>query len=413
MVNDADRGRIGRSDGAGWLPADVAPPDLTMETADPSWAGDLGAFLRQNVRPGARHLRVRVVGSGSHRFTPVRLPEGIILEIQVQASPGAGPPSWSPDPQATGPGLIELRGGALVLSNVLLRHDPTSRLESLLSLDDAHLILYRCQLTVPPDSAATAGDLIVFRAPTTRPMSDHPGNAVFGGAVDRPVCRLIDTVLIAHRTAIRAELGRGLVAMSNSAVASDETAVGLDPSKVARRAFAADLRLDRCTLVAARSIVGLGPWRGLAPAPDRPWLICSRRCAFVTLSEAKTREAVLLRVDAEAFAGGALFWQSEDDAYELDRVITADEGPGEPTGPREFRTQWDLIWGSNHLTRPVVLPRSPSSRLRDRPRPGHLEPSDLILDPQFQSQRPELGVGAELGTLGIVPRPARPGVRRN
>ena len=98
-----------------------------------------------------------------------------------------------------------------------------------------------------------------------------------------PVCRLIDTILIANGTALRAELGRGLVAMTRCAVASDETAIELDPGRVARRSFEADLWLDRCTLVAGRSIIGLGRWPGVLAGPDRPWLIHSRRCAFLTL----------------------------------------------------------------------------------------------------------------------------------
>ena len=226
---------------------------------------------------------------------------------------GDGLPSWSPDPQATGPGLIELRGGALVLSNLVLRHDPASRLESLLALDDSHLVLFRCQFTVPPDSGRTAGDLIVFRAATTRPMRDHLGNAGFHVPVNRPVCRLIETILIANGTALRAELGRGLVAMTRCGVASDETAIELDPGRVARRSFGADLWLDRCTLVAGRSIIGLGRWPGVLAGPDRPWLIDSRRCAFVTLADQKARDAVLLRVDADAYAGGCLFWQADGD----------------------------------------------------------------------------------------------------
>src|SRR5262249_35083387 len=112
-----------------------AADDLVMRTSDPEWSGDLGRFLRARIPPRARHVRVLVVGSGTHPFTPVRLPEGITLEVHVEADLRNGRlPSWSPDPQATGPGLIELRGGALVLSNLILRHDPVSKLESLLAL---------------------------------------------------------------------------------------------------------------------------------------------------------------------------------------------------------------------------------------------------------------------------------------
>src|SRR5262249_50401354 len=150
------------------------------------------------------------------------------------------------------------------------------------------------------------------------------------------------------------------------------------------------------TLVSAQSILGLGPWRGLLPGPDRPWLISSTRSAFLTLSDPKTREAALLRVDADAFAGGGLFWQSEGDGYELDRIIAAGEGPAEPIDPREARTQWDQFWGSNHLTRLVTVPRGASPWLRERPRPGRIEPPDLILAPQ----RPQFAVGADLPSLG-------------
>jgi serine/threonine-protein kinase len=392
-----------------------AADDLVMRTSDPQWSGDLGAFLRGRIPPDARHVRVLVVGSGAHRFTPVRLPDGLTLEVHVEADPrNGGLPSWSPDPHATGPGLIELRGGALVLSNLILRHDPVSKLESLLTLDDSHLVLFRCQLTVPPDSGGAAGDLIVFRSPTTQPMPDHPGNAAFQKPVDRPACRLIDTVLIANRTALRAELGRGLVALTRCAVASDETVIELVPARVARRSFGADLWLDRCTLVAGRSIVRLGPWPGVRAGPDRPWLINSRRCAFITLSDTRTRDAVLLRVDADAYAGGCLFWQADGDAYELDRVAIAGEVP--PAAPRRgeipIDRQWDYFWSAHHATRGVTGPRSAALRFR-LPRTGRIEPSDLILDPAFPGQRGSFGVGADLPGTGSGPRRGFPATRPN
>jgi serine/threonine-protein kinase len=376
--------------------------ELVMNTADPRWGGDLGLFLRR-LPQQSRRVRVRVTGSGSHRFTPVRLPRGLILEVRVdEPPPGVGRPSWSPDPQATGPALIELSGGALVLSNLHLRHDPASRLDSLLSVEDSHLVLARCQLTVPPDSGVTAGDLITFRAPTTRGMPVQLGGEVFQIAADRPVCRLIDTVLIANRTALRAELGRGIVAMSGCAVASDETAIQLDPTRVARDAFAADLWLDRCTVVAARSIIGLGPWRGVMAGPDAPWLLNSRGCVFVTLSDARARDAALLRVDADSYAGGSLFWQADGDAYDVDRMVAAGEAPPAPTRPGELNP-WFPFWAGHHATRTVIGPHATSPRLRRRPRPGRIEPTDLILEPAPAGQR--AAAGADLREIGIGARP--------
>ena len=181
----------------------AAVEELVMKTSDFRWGGDLGAFLRESIPPGTRSARVRVIGSGAHPFTPVRLPDGMGLDLFVERdSPGAPPPSWSPAPQSRGPALIELRGGALSFHNLHLRQDPSSAVERLIVVEGAHLVLSRCRLDVPPEPGSPAGDLIVFRAPTTQPMPGPPGISAFGVPIDRPVCRLIDTVLVADRTAL-------------------------------------------------------------------------------------------------------------------------------------------------------------------------------------------------------------------
>jgi serine/threonine-protein kinase len=394
----------------------AAPPDLEIRTADPSFNGDLGAFLRSRVSRSSPHVRIRVLGTGAHRFTPVSLPDGLTVEIQVVPEPAnAEPPWWSPDPQAEGRALIELHGGALVLSRLNLRHDPASRLRCLLAADDAHLILDRCQLAVPPDSVASTGDLIQFRATTTRPMVDRPGKTVFAAPVDRPVCRLIDTVLIANGAAVRGKMGRGLIALTNCAVAGDDAALALEPTGVARRAFIADLWLDRCTLVSGRSIVRLGPWPGLLPGPVRPWLIRSRQCVFVAHTEARPREAMLMRVDAEAYAGGTVFWQADGDAFELDDVIAARDAPAASANSREgMNHRWERFWGAHHAGSALGGPRGSALRFREWPRPGRIEPSDLVLEKAApQGPRAQPVVGADLPALGIAPRPLRPGPRRN
>ncbi len=119
--------------------SDSDPLDLTFETAAPPWDGDLGAFLRDRLTPGLAHARVHVLGSGHNRFTPVRLPRDLWLEIRVEPLATAEPPSWSPQPNASGPALIELHGGALVLSNLILRHEETSHLEHLIHVEEGHL----------------------------------------------------------------------------------------------------------------------------------------------------------------------------------------------------------------------------------------------------------------------------------
>ena len=108
---------------------------LTFDTQAPPWNGDLGAFLRDRLTPGLKHARSSWSARDNHRFTPVRLPDGLYLEIRVEPLAASEPPSWSPEPGATGPALIELHGGALVMSNVILRHDdaPASRTSDLMS----------------------------------------------------------------------------------------------------------------------------------------------------------------------------------------------------------------------------------------------------------------------------------------
>ncbi len=95
-----------------------------------------------------------------------------------------------------------------------------------------------------------------------------------------------------------------MVALTECAIAAGVTGVELLPSKVSRHRFEADLVMDHCTMTSERSIVRIGPWLGLPPGPDRPWLITSRNCAFLAMYDRKTRETVLLRADADALAAG-------------------------------------------------------------------------------------------------------------
>ena len=275
---------------------------------------------------GVRYARISVVGSGSHRFSAVHLPTGVSLEIRVEAS-GSELPSWSPDPLATGPGLIELEGGALVLANLILHHDPASRLEHLIHLEDGHLILSHCQLTTPGSSPNLTGDLIAFRSVTTRPISYDSRHPVFSNYSERPVCLVLESLLITNGTALRAELGRGLVALNQTAIAAGDTAIDLVPSRVARSRFDADLSLENCTLTAERTIIRMGRWAGTPPGPDRPWLITSQNCVFISSYDRKTRETALLRADPSALSSGSVFWQAKNDVADADVFAALGDGP--------------------------------------------------------------------------------------
>ncbi len=78
--------------GTASAPASTAALELTFRTGTAPWGGDLGAFLRDNLLPSFHFVRVRVIGTGRHVFTPLKLPRGIRLEIRVEATtPGAAP----------------------------------------------------------------------------------------------------------------------------------------------------------------------------------------------------------------------------------------------------------------------------------------------------------------------------------
>jgi hypothetical protein len=408
---DSERKEPGRAPARSVSTFAVTPPSAVVElefsTESQPWAGDLGAFLRDKLTPGIRNVRVTVVGSGPHRFTPVRLPQGLWLELRVEPVSTAEPPSWSPQPNATGPALLELRGGALVLSNLVLRHDETSSLEHLIHVEDGHLVLSRCQFVASGSSVDFPGDLIAFTAASTRERPNDPDRALFSSPVDRPVCRMHESVLITGGTALKAELGRGLLALTQCAVAAGANAIELLPSRVSRQRFEADLVLDRCTMASERSVIRLGPWPGLAPGPDRPWLITSQSCAFVAAYDRKSKETVLLRADADALARGTISWQARDDAVDVDFFIAATDAPL-PTNPRrDLQLQWMRFWGEPHMAGHMTGPRggsAPSVRLWERLRPGRVEPFDLILNPD----RGILNVGADLGWIGPKPRTVRP-----
>jgi eukaryotic-like serine/threonine-protein kinase len=393
------------------------PSELTFDTSDPTWGGDLGVFLRDRLTPGVGHVRVRVIGSGHHQFTPVRLAAGLWLEIRVEPLSAAEPPSWSPAPNSTGPALIQSLGGALFISHFNLRHNETSRLEHLIHVEDGDLVMSRCQITAPGSTADFAGDLIAFRSLSTQPYSTDPGREIFSTRVNRPVCRLHESVLITSGIALRAELGRGLVALTECAIAGGETGVELVPSRVSSRRFDVDLVMDHCTLTAEQPVVRLGPWLGSLKGPDRPWLITSRNCAFLAMYERKTRETVLLRADADALARGTVSWQATDDAVDVDYFTAVGTGLPSPNRPRDLHLQWVHFWGYRHMNGRITGPRGtgsqPSVRFFDRLRPGRVEPVDLLLNRDYHPDRDTLNVGADLGWLGLTPRVNRSGRQRN
>ena len=378
--------------------------ELLFDTAAKPWSGNLGVYLHDQVRAGDAQVRVRVSGTGRFFFTPVILPEGTSLEIIVETSRSTGgvPPEWYPSKDATAEALIAVKGGDLVLTGVEVLRDASARLKSLFRVDDGHLIVNHCRLRAAGHGRAQGGQPDRVPRRKTRPLPARTGP--FDRPFDKPVCRIIDSVLITTGDVVTAEVGGGMVALTECAVAAGGNAFVLFPAAVARSRFDADLAIEHCTIAAEKTFVFLGRWPGDDPG-TRPALAgqLARQRLYVELQPGLA-ESVLLRVDPDSIARGALFWQGTNDAYELSnftgavRQARGDELPtrrppvGEPLG--------DQSLPQPHRSDQSFEQRC-SVRLRDRLRPGNVTPGELALDPDVHTGRSTLDLGVDMRRLQV------------
>ena len=403
-------------------PADPNAPkvqvvkELLFDFIAKPWSGNLGAYLHDQLKPGDQRVRVRVSGTGRSYFTPVRIPDGISLEIVVETARQAGgePPVWYSPKGVPAEALIDVKRGDLVMTGVELLRDAGARLKALVRTEDAHLVVNHCRFRVDPKlgpAEKNGGNLIVFRAPTTRPLPDNPWP--FDKPFDKPVCRLIDSVLITPGAVLTADVGRGMITLTHCAVAAGNAFV-LAPAKVARSRFDADLSLERCTIAAEKSFVTLGDWPGSTPGPDRPWLVTSRETAYMSRYNPTSRESVLLKVEPNSLAQGALFWQGINDAYEIQNFTARADKPLVQNAHPDLFRHWVSMWGSNHFRGATGPGRNAGSVKFISPlRAGNVTPGELALDPDDHPTRTELDIGADLKRLQVTPGADNPsGVRR-
>jgi serine/threonine-protein kinase len=394
-------------------PPQVVVKELLFDVTAKPWSGNLGQYLQEQIKPGDARVKVRVSGTGKFPSTPVRIPDGTSLEIVVETARQSGgvPPEWMPPRGAQAEALFDIKGGDLTMTGVELVRDGSARLKALIRAEDSHLILNHCRLRHDPRQGAPlekgGGNLIVFRAATTRPLPNNPWP--FDKPFDKPVCRVIDSVLITAGDVLTTELGRGTIALTQCAVAGSNIFV-LSPAKVARSRFDADLSIERCTLAAEKAFVSLGQWPGSTPGPDRPWLVSSRESAYMSSYTRTANETVLLRVEPNSLAQGALFWQGYNDAYEVMNFTARPDKPLVPeTHPDVFR-HWISIWGSNHFrtTSGPTARYSSTVRLQSRLKPGNVTPGELALDSKYHPGRSELDLGVDLRRLQVTPGAERP-----
>jgi serine/threonine-protein kinase len=381
---------------------------LDFDARAATWNGDLGRFLHESVTGAEALVRIRVQGSGVRTMTPVRLPAGVTVEITVVPPEGSAPPLvWSAAPGSSGMALIEASGSDVTLTGARFLRDGGGRLEALIGVEDGRLVMTGCWLFAPWEADPGGGRLVRLRSSGTKAAPLPPVN-------DLPSARLTDCLLMTGGDAIDADLGAGVVALANCALAGRFGAFVLRPQNVSRSRFAADLWLDRCTLVTEHSFVHLGPWPGKAPGPDRPWLVSSNACAFLDVHPRGRglRQAALLRADLEAYSQGAILWQADRDAYDVAHFFSAEKSSSGLDRKPDVQREWVEQWGRAHI-RSVSGPtrsRADASgiNLVERRRSGELAPEDLALNPASPKAR---YVGADLSRLGLQRPPSTQGQR--
>jgi serine/threonine-protein kinase len=379
--------------------------ELAFDAEAPEDAGDLGRFLARSIKADDTLVRVRVKGANPHACSPFRLPDGVSLDVEVVADELGRSPSWSAVPFSSADALIDAHRGSLRLSGVRLSRDGTAGLKWLVRVEGGHLVLNGCRLTAAGAVETGGGGLVGFFAPSTQELRrPAPSHWPFETPADRLTCLITDGILLTPGVALTAEVGRGLVALSDCVVVSGDAAFSLRPGRVARDRLNADLWLSHCSVAAERSAVAFGPWRGNDPGPDRPWLVSTVGCAFFGQYDRPAQESVLLRADAEAFAHGAVFWQASGDLAEVAHLAaTGDATPPVQSRRSDARAGWAALWGVKHafgISGP--RPGGPgTTRLRGKLRPGRVVPADLaIVD---QGGRRTGDFGADLSRLGITP----------
>jgi eukaryotic-like serine/threonine-protein kinase len=410
---------VPRTPGADPVPADggsnpaslPAGTDL-FDVTKPPWKGDLGRFVADRLATGAKALRVVARGAGTFEMTPVRLPEGSSLTISVAPAAVDRAPAlvWKPKAGMAGEALLDAKSADVHLSGVRLILDAPSKVAHLIRMDAGQLVLSTCHFTVPGGRDPLA-PLVAFRAAGSRPLPPRPG-ALYP-ASDRPVCRLIDCSIVTGGDVLSAEVARGIVALENCAIACGGRALCLRPQAVGRDFFEADLWLDRCTIASERAIVDLGRWDGRDGGPDRPWLISSRRCAFVDAFAGRPKRTPVLQVDPDAFVRGVVFWQADRDALEVARFAATEQAYVPTARGPDVRREWIALWGRNHMVNvqgPVPGDREPIVRLAgDRLKLATLVPHDLAVVLDLRPGRNTQGIGADLTRLHLPPLTRRAG----
>ena len=367
------------------------PIVLNFGGRDKDGDGDLGRFLRERL-PGldpGRSVRVRANGSGRLPMTPVRLPPGLKIAIEVH-SEGSVPPSWWAVEGADETALIEARGGELSLEGLRLGLDGDhSGPTTIIRMEGGRLRIDHCRLESKHGANSAEGPLLDLRGPEddSSPLSE---------------INLIDSVFLGAGEAISLSFGRGVVRCEDCAIASGSDAISLRPRIEGTRGLVADLGLEHCTILAGRSILRLRPPECDPTRIERPWIVTSRAGAYLIVSPQGQAGPVLL-ADPTAGAHGLVFWQGKGDAFGAEQFASTEIPPLQPLLAPSLRQDWIDLWGRVHVLDsigPTLGGSKAGIRLHaSRHDPGSVDLIDLVIDPASLPKRNPHDFGANLGRL--------------
>lgn len=361
-------------------------PDRTRSTvnltynAEQSNQIDFGQYLQSMVaEPGKRYV-VRVVGSGTYKMSPVRLPDGVSLVIQGPAGTLSSQRIPEFVASRSGLALLELHHGDLAMAHVGFANDPAHPTKHWIFVEDGWLGLDRCHYwdMNPPSSDSAAS--IAIEASARGPLQSRWG--AFQGPTDRALTTLRDCWLSTTGVALSAKVRHGVIRLENCLVAAGD-AFQLDPVASSSAPLRADLVLENCTILAERLGIALDGKSIENNFTGRPWLILSRACVF---PKGWREGGALLGVDPNAFAHSAVFWQSSNDLYEVSRFLSPLNRTEAPPGSADLKRHWVDLWGLVHTRGD----RGPDARRldhvlnfrdRDRSRTSRPRLNQLELDP--------------------------------
>ena len=178
------------------------PLELIFNTETAPWRGDLGAFLRDqdhagdDVRPGAgAGVGAASLHSGQAAARASSSRSGSSRTFAGRA------PGWSPAEGATERRSSSFKEARWCITNLVVRHEATARLEHLIHVEDGHLVLSQCQLLAPASLLTPRETLIAFRSVTTQPRPVNLDEPLFSfRSIARCAgCRLRSD----HRVAVR------------------------------------------------------------------------------------------------------------------------------------------------------------------------------------------------------------------